>query len=116
MLGRRSRSATDRSSRVAGQYRHVQFEHKSATGSISGTVGGSGRQSALLDFWSFGVASWVNMGYYVNMAMSEIRKYLDNFKIRNNGPVAPDIDLAKVPKPQEPAPKTPDEGDLPFTE
>ena len=56
------------------------------------------------------------MGYYVNMAMSEIRKYLDNFKIRNNGPVAPDIDLTKVPKPQEPAPKTPDEGDLPFTE
>jgi len=50
------------------------------------------------------------------MAMSDIRKYLENLKIRNNGPAGPDIDLMKVPKPPEPASKTPDEEDEPFTE
>jgi hypothetical protein len=56
------------------------------------------------------------MTYYVIMSMSEIRKYLDNLKIRSNGPVAPDIDLKKVPKPLEPAPNAPDEEVVPFTE
>jgi len=50
------------------------------------------------------------------MAMSKIRKYLDNLKFCNTGPVVPDIDLAKVPKQPEPAPRTPDEDDVPFTE
>jgi hypothetical protein len=48
--------------------------------------------------------------------MSKIRKYLDNLKIRNIDPVASDIDLKQVPKPPEPAPKTPDEDIVPFTE
>jgi len=50
------------------------------------------------------------------MAISEIRNYLDNLKIRKNGPVAPDIDLTEAPKPPEPAPKTLDEDVIPFTE
>jgi len=50
------------------------------------------------------------------MAISEIRKYLDNLKIRSNGPVAPVIDVTKVPKLPEPAPKTPDDEVVPFTE
>ncbi len=77
----------------------------------SGTASHSG-----LETCSFKVDRWVNIGYYVNMAMSEIRKYLDNLKIRNDGPVAPDIDLTKVPKPPEPATKIPAEDDVPFTE
>jgi hypothetical protein len=66
--------------------------------------------------FSFMVDRWVNMAYSVNMAISKIRKYLDDLNIRNNAPVAPDFDLKKVPKPPEPAPKTPDEDVVPFTE
>ena len=66
--------------------------------------------------FSFIVDRWVNRTYYGNMAISKIRKYLDNLKIRNNGPVAPDIDLKKVSEPPAPAPKTPDEDVVPFTE
>jgi hypothetical protein len=62
------------------------------------------------------VERWVNIAYYVNMAISKIRKYLNDLEIRNNRPVAPDIDLKKVPKPAEPAPKTPDEDVVSFTE
>ena len=66
--------------------------------------------------FSFMVGRWGKIAYYGNMAISKIRKYLDDLKIRNNGPVAPDIDLKKVPQPPEPAPKTPDEDVVPFTE
>ena len=65
---------------------------------------------------SFMIDLWVNVTYYVNMSISEIRKYLDNLKILSNGLAAPDIDLKKVPKPLEPAPNTPDEEIVPFTE
>jgi len=74
-------------------------------------VGGRGQLK-----FSFRVARWVNICNYVNMAISKIRKYLDDLKIRNSGPVAPDIDLKKVPEPPEPAPKTPEEDVVPFTE
>ena len=65
---------------------------------------------------SFMIDVWVNITYYVNMAISEIRKYVDNLKILSNSLAAPDIDLKKVPKPLEPAPNTPDEEIVPFTE
>jgi hypothetical protein len=71
---------------------------------------------ATFSFMAFMVNRWVNITYSVNMAISEIRKYLDNLKIRNNGPVAPDSDWKKVPEPPEPAAKTPDEDVVPFTE
>ena len=66
--------------------------------------------------FSFMVDRWGKRDYYGNMAISKIRKYLDDLKIRNNGPVAPDIDLKKVSEPPEPASKTPDEDVAPFTD
>ena len=66
--------------------------------------------------FSFMVDRWASTAHYGNMAISKIRKYLDDLKIRNNSPVAPDIDLKKVPEPPEPAPKAPDEDVVPFTE
>ncbi len=37
------------------------------------------------------------MNYPANMPISELRKYLDNLKIRADSPIAREIDLAKVP-------------------
>jgi hypothetical protein len=44
------------------------------------------------------VAFWVNINYSVNMAISEIRKYLDNLGIRTDGSLGRDIEITKVPK------------------
>jgi hypothetical protein len=56
-----------------------------------------------------GVAIWVNINYSVNMPISEIRKYLDNLKIRADSPVAREIDLTKVPNAAAPESMLPTE-------
>ena len=85
--------------------RYVAF---SSIGSIGRTVGSGGVTV------SFIIALWVNVNYYVNMSISEIRKDLDNLKNSSNSLAAPDIDLKKVPKPLEPALNTPDQEDRAF--
>jgi hypothetical protein len=51
---------------------------------------------------SSGVAIWVNINYFVNMPISNIRKYLDDLKIKAEAARVRDIDISGVPKTGEP--------------
>ncbi|HEY2119986.1 MAG TPA: hypothetical protein VGH37_12425 [Candidatus Acidoferrum sp.] len=64
----------------------------------SGPVGDSGRIRL-----SPKVAFRVNINYSFNMAISKIRKYLDNLGIRADGPLGRDIPVTNIPKTLETA-------------
>jgi len=77
--------------------RPASLRHQSGSENVSGAVGARGRLTL-----SSRVAIWVNINYSVNMAISKIRKYLDDLRIQADAARGQDIGISGVPKTREP--------------